>query len=176
MTPHPPPSPLPLGASFWEQYAAAKTAKQAINIDLLKTGFTSRLSIFWPVIVGCVFLFNHPVAVVTARFCYPSGAHPPPLHFRAPPLSHTAFFAAYRGSIENKVGASKTGLAALAQPLAVTALPTLAYAAYTRAVPHQALRMGLYSCVLLHLYDRCIHPKGLMTENMPMARLNRRVW
>ena len=92
------------------------------------------------------------------------------------PYSHTVFFAAYRGSVENKKGAAKTGISALIQPLAVTAIPALAYAAYTRATPPPAVRFGLYSCVLLHLYDRCIHPKGLMTENMPMARLNRRVW
>jgi hypothetical protein len=78
--------------------------------------------------------------------------------------------------VENQKGAYKTGLAALVQPLAVTALPTLAMAAYYRGMPPQAMRFGLASCVLLHLYDRVIHPKGLMTEVMPMARLNRRVW
>jgi hypothetical protein len=43
-------------------------------------------------------------------------------------------------------------------------------------MPPQALRFGVYSAVLLHIYDRVIHPKGVMTENMPVARLNRRVW
>lgn len=86
------------------------------------------------------------------------------------------FFSVYRGSVENQKGAFKTGALALVQPLVVTAIPTLAYAAYTRAMPSQALRFGLYSCVLLHLYDRVLHPKGLNTELMPMARLNRRVW
>ncbi len=109
---------------------------------------------------------------------------PPPLPLNAllwharnrPPRSHTIFFSVYRGSVENQKGASKTGLLALVQPLVVTAIPTVAYAAYTRSMPAQALRFGLYSCILLHLYDRVIHPKGIMTEVMPMARLHRRVY
>jgi hypothetical protein len=64
----------------------------------------------------------------------------------------------------------------MAQPLALVALPSVAYAAYYRAMPPAALRFGVVSCMLLHAYDRCIHPKGVMTEHMPLARLNRRVW
>ena len=102
-----------------------------------------------------------------------SAPPPPLLPAPSPHNSHTIFFSVYRGSIENQKGAAKTGLLALAQPLLVTAIPTVAYAAYYRGMPPQAMRFGLLSCVLLHLYDRVIHPKGLMTEVMPMARLNR---
>ena len=62
------------------------------------------------------------------------------------------------------------------QPLALVALPSAGYAIAYRTTPPPALRFGVISCALLHVYDRCIHPKGLMTEHMPMARLNRRVW
>jgi hypothetical protein len=83
----------------------------------------------------------------------------------------------YRGSIENKPGATKLGFAAMVQPLLVTAVPTIGYMAYTRSIkPPTAALFGLYSCVLLHAYDRFLHPKGINTEVMPMARLNRRVW
>ena len=99
-------------------------------------------------------------------------SHPPP----SPSRSHCVVFSVYRGSIENQKGAAKTGLAALAQPLALVALPSVAYAAYYRAMPPAALRFGVISAALLHVYDRCIHPKGLMTEHMPLARMNRRVW
>ncbi len=43
-------------------------------------------------------------------------------------------------------------------------------------MPPQVMRMSLYSCVLLHVYDRVWHPKGLNLENMPLAHSNRRVW
>ena len=85
--------------------------------------------------------------------------------------SHTAFFAAYRGN-----GGDTIGWTGMIAPLAVTAVPTIAYSAYTRAAPPAFLSMSLASCVLLHAYDRVWHPKGLHTENMPLARLNRRVF
>ena len=108
----------------------------------------------------------------------PRGCAPPPLrpHAPTPPPSHCVVFSVYRGTIENKAGAAKTGVVAGVQPLALVALPTVAYAAYYRAMPPAALRFGVVSAALLHAYDRCIHPKGLMTEHMPLARLNRRVW
>ena len=85
--------------------------------------------------------------------------------------SHTAFFAAYRGN-----GGDTIGWTGMIAPLAVTAVPTIAYSAYTRAAPPAFLSMSLASCVLLHAYDRVWHPRGLHTENMPLARLNRRVF
>ena len=48
----PPPPPPPPGTAFYEQLALAKAAKQAIDINALRSTFISRLSIFWPVIVG----------------------------------------------------------------------------------------------------------------------------
>ena len=68
------------------------------------------------------------------------------------------------------------GIPAMIQPLVVTAIPTAAYAAYTRALPPQFLRVSLYGCVLLHIFDRVWHPKGMMTENMPTTHMNRRVF
>ena len=89
----------------------------------------------------------------------------------SPRPSHTAFFAAYRGN-----GGDTAGLGGMVQPLLVTSLPTIAYSAYTRAAPPAFLGLSLVSCVLLHTYDRVWHPKGLHTENAPLARLNRRVF
>ena len=74
------------------------------------------------------------------------------------------------------MGAFKAGLASLVQPLIVTSIPTIAYAAYTRSMPPEVLRFSIISVALLHVYDRMIHPHGVQTENMPMARLNRRIW
>ena len=85
--------------------------------------------------------------------------------------AHTAFFAAYRGT-----GGETIGWGGMVQPLLVTALPTAGYAAYTRAAPPAFLSLSLASCVLLHAYDRVWHPRGLNTENMPLARMNRRVF
>ncbi len=85
--------------------------------------------------------------------------------------SHTAFFTAYRGD-----GAETIGLTGLLKPLAVTALPTAAYAAYTRAAPPPVLRLSILSVVLLHTYDRIWQPKGITLENMPTAHMNRRVF
>ncbi len=92
------------------------------------------------------------------------------------PRRTTAVFAAYRGSLEQTPGRSNTGLFAGLQPLLLVATPTVAYGAYYRTMPPAALRFGVVSAALLHLYDRCWHPKGLMTEAMPIATLNRRVW
>lgn len=85
--------------------------------------------------------------------------------------SHNILFTAVRGN-----GQETIGLTGLIKPLLITAVPTLGYAAYTRAMPPPVLRLSLYSCVLLHAYDRIWHPKGLTVENMPMAHLNRRVY
>ena len=68
------------------------------------------------------------------------------------------------------------GVSGMVKPLAVVSIPTLAYAAYYRAVPPQALRFGVYSCVLLHLYDRVWKPHGIAEENLPTAKMQRRVW
>lgn len=89
---------------------------------------------------------------------------------------HSAFFTAYRGNLEQTVGRTNTGILAGVQPLLVVALPSVAYGAYYRALPPQALRFGVVSAALLHLYDRCWHPKGLMVDTMPTAKLTRRVW
>lgn len=94
----------------------------------------------------------------------------------SPLCRHTAVFAAYRGSLEQAPGRTNTGILAGVQPLLVVALPSVAYGAYYRAIPPQALRFGVISAALLHLYDRCWHPKGLTVDNMPTARLARRVW
>ena len=83
----------------------------------------------------------------------------------------------YRGSLErDPKNTNKLGLKALAQPLLVTALPTLGYAAYTRAPPPTVLATSLIGCALLHAYDRVWHPKGLHTDNMPTVKMNRRVF
>jgi hypothetical protein len=67
-----------------------------------------------------------------------------------------------------------SGLAGLVKPLAIVALPTVGYAAYTRAAPPQALSFGLASCVLLHAFDRILKPRGLFEDNMPTTHLHRR--
>ncbi len=85
--------------------------------------------------------------------------------------AHTAFFAVYRGN-----GGETAGWGGMVQPLLVTSLPTVGYAAYTRALPPPFLSYSLVSCVLLHAYDRVWHPKGLHTENMPTVKMNRRVF
>jgi len=85
--------------------------------------------------------------------------------------AHTAFFAAYRGN-----GGETAGWGGMVQPLLVTSLPTVGYAAYTRAMPPAFLSYSLVSCVLLHGYDRVWHPKGLHTDVMPTVRGNRRVF
>ena len=84
----------------------------------------------------------------------------------------------YRGSLErDPKNTNKLGLKALAQPLLVTALPTLGYAAYTRAPPPTVLATSLIGCALLHAYDRVLHPKGEYTEHMAGGAKNlRRVW
>ena len=66
------------------------------------------------------------------------------------------------------------GLVGLVQPLAIVSLPTIGYAAYTRAMPPPALTFGLASCVFLHAFDRILKPRGLMQENMPTTHLHRR--
>jgi hypothetical protein len=87
-----------------------------------------------------------------------------------PACSHTVAFTLVRGNGDTR------GLTGLAKPLAIVSIPTLAYAAYYRALPPQALRFGLYSCVLLHVYDRILKPHGIMEENMPTTKMHRRVW
>ena len=62
----------------------------------------------------------------------------------------------------------------LVQPLAIVSLPTIGYAAYLRAAPPSALPLGIASCALLHAFDRILKPRGLMQDNMPTTRLNRR--
>ena len=54
--------------------------------------------------------------------------------------AHTAFFAAYRGN-----GGETAGWGGMLAPLAVTSLPTIGYAAYTRAAPPPFLAYSLVS-------------------------------
>ena len=53
---------------------------------------------------------------------------------------------------------------------AVVALPTVGYAAMYRSSPPAALRFGLYSTVLLQMYDRVYKPRQPFFEHMPLNR------
>lgn len=68
------------------------------------------------------------------------------------------------------------GLYPMVMPLAIVAAPTIAYTAYYRAQPPQALRFGVASCVVLHLYDRVWKPTGILESEMPTTRLHRQIW
>lgn len=89
-------------------------------------------------------------------------------------VAHTVAFTLIRANFEDKhaTGGLVSGIA----PLAIVAAPSVAYAAFYRSVPPQALRFGAYSAALLHLYDRVVKPHGLHEENMPTVRMNRRLW
>ena len=98
----------------------------------------------------------------------------------AAPLArrHTMFFTLYRGSLErDSKNTNKLGIRAMVQPLLVTAIPTLGYAAYLRAPPPTMFTTSLIGCALLHTYDRIIHPKAEYSEHMAGGAKNlRRVW
>lgn len=85
--------------------------------------------------------------------------------------SHTIAFTLIRGSGDTR------GLTGAVVPLGIVALPSLAYAAYYRAVPPQALRFGVYSAALLHVYDRILKTShGISYDNLPTTHLHRRVF
>jgi hypothetical protein len=84
--------------------------------------------------------------------------------------STTAAFTVIRGNKDT------TGITGMIKPLAIVSVPTIAYAAYYRAAPPQALTFGLLSCVFLHTFDRMLRPRGLFEENMPTTKLNRRTF
>jgi len=90
-------------------------------------------------------------------------------HSRSP-CSTTAAFTVIRGNKDT------TGITGMIKPLAIVSVPTIAYAAYYRAAPPQALTFGLLSCVFLHTFDRMLRPRGLFEENMPTTKLNRRTF
>jgi hypothetical protein len=179
----PSPPPPRAGWAFYELRATAKASGKAISIQEFTKLGGSKLRVFWPSIVACVHRWTGArgrtrrgagapaaaasgVARRTHSQCFPSSL-PPSLLARR----HTAFFAAYRGN-----SADTIGIGGLIKPLLVTSLPTLGYAAYTRAMPPQFLTFSIASCVGLHIYDRHMNAKGLHTEHMPIGHMNRRVF
>ncbi|RYG47347.1 hypothetical protein EON67_08670 [archaeon] len=108
----------------------------------------------------------------------PATTHLPQPPLRSPTLdltrcvacSTTAAYTLVRGTGDTR------GVSGMIKPLAIVGLPAAAYAAYYRSMPPQAVRFGLYSCVLLHVYDRIWKPHGAMMENMPTTKLHRRIW
>lgn len=132
---------------------------------------TGRIRIRFPVSV-CSIATSYPACAFARRDrrCSHRRRVPRFLSITSSPCSTTTLFSVVRGN-----DGSTIGITGGIKPLLIASVPAIGYAAYTRAMPPQALIFGVYSAGLLHLYDRVWHPKGMMLEHMPIAHVNRRV-
>ena len=85
-----------------------------------------------------------------------------------PPPRHTIAFTLLRDSFEQSSGLGS--FSSWLKATAIISVPAVGLAVYTRASPPAAVRFGVYSTVLLHLYDRVMKPKYPFGEHMEGTR------